>query len=128
MQLHLSKFKFYNKTTPKSFYRYRIICRNPYNDKNDFSGNSVRYQLLQAKENRQNGRKMFVYVLNNKYLLTFEKIPFIPKFENGVELELTGEKESFPINENTLDLYKKMDGILYIPSDRQVLRSEQECV
>lgn len=107
MQLHLSKFKFYNKTTPKSFYRYRIICRNPYNDKNDFSGNSVRYQLLQVKENRQNGRKIFIYVLSNEYLLTYEKIPFIPKFENGVELELTGEKESFPINENTLDLYKK---------------------
>ena len=107
MQLCFSKFRFRQKTTPKYFYRYRIISKNPYSDKNSFNGNSMRYQILQAKQNRVNGRKLFIYVLDNEYLLTYEKIPFIPEFENDTELELVSEKEYFPISENTLDLYKK---------------------
>lgn len=98
---------FRQKTTPKHFYCYRIISKDPYSDKKSFNGNSMRYQILQAKQNRENGRKLFIYVLDNEYLLTYEKIPFIPKFENDAELELISEKEYFPISENTLDLYKK---------------------
>lgn len=107
MQLCFSKFRFRQKTTPKHFYRYRIVSKNPYSDKNSFNGNSMRYQILQAKQNRVNGRKLFIYVLDNEYLLTYVKIPFIPEFENDAELELVSEKEYFPISENTLDLYKK---------------------
>ena len=107
MQLCFSKFRFRQKTTPKHFYRYRIISKNPYSDKNSFNGNSMRYQILQAKQNRVNGRKMFIYVLDNEYLLTYEKIPYIPEFENDTELDLVSEKEYFPISEGTLDLYKK---------------------
>lgn len=107
MQLCFSKYRFHQKTTPKHFYRYRIISNNPYSDKNSFNGNSMRYQILQAKENRENGRKMFIYVLNNEYLLTYERIPFIPEFENDAKLDLINEKEYFPISEATLDLYKK---------------------
>ena len=107
MQLYFSKFRFNQKTTPKSFYRYHIISNNPYSEKNSFNGNSIRYQILQAKENKTKGRKLFIYVLNNEYLLTYDKI-FIPKFEDDTELELINEeKEFFPISENTLDLYKK---------------------
>ena len=68
MQLCFSKFRFRQKTTPKYFYRYRIISKNPYSDKNSFNGNSMRYQILQAKQNRVNGRKLFIYVLDNEYL------------------------------------------------------------
>ena len=107
MQLCFSKFKFCKKTTPKHFYRYRIISKNPYSDKNSFNGNSMRYQIIHSKENETNGERMFIYVLNNEYLLTYEKIPFIPEFENDAELELISEKEYFPISEDTLDLYKK---------------------
>lgn len=107
MKLYFSKFRFNQKTTPKSFYRYHIISNNPYSEKNSFNGNSIRYQILQAKENKTKGRKLFIYVLNNEYLLTYDKI-FIPKFEDDTELELINEeKEFFPISENTLDLYKK---------------------
>ena len=107
MQLCFSKFRFRQKTTPKHFYRYRIISKNPYSDKSSFNGNSMRYQIIQAKQNRINGRKLFIYVLNNEYLLTYGRIPFIPKFEDDAELELISEKEYFPISEDTLDLYKK---------------------
>ena len=98
MQLCFSKFRFRRKTAPKSFYRYRIISNDPYSDKNSFNGNSMRYQILQARENRANGRRMFIYVLDNEYLLSYEKIPFIPKFEQDVKLELINEKEYFPIS------------------------------
>lgn len=107
MQLCFSKFKFHQKTTPKSFYRYRIICNNPYNEKNSFNGNSVRHQLLSAKDNKVNGQRIFIYVLKNEYLLTYVKIPFIPKLDGDVALELVNEGEHIPISEETLDLYKK---------------------
>ena len=57
MSLKFCKFKFIQKTSPKKFCRYKIINNNPYSDKKDFNGNSVRYQILQYKENKKGKRK-----------------------------------------------------------------------
>lgn len=106
MSLKFCKFKFIQKTSPKKFCRYKIINNNPYSDKKDFNGNSVRYQILQYKENKK-GKRMFIYVLNNQYLLTYEEIPKIPPDLKDVELKLISKEESFPITEETLDLYRQ---------------------
>lgn len=50
---------------------------------------------------------MFIYVLNNQYLLTYEEIPKIPPDLKDVELKLISKEESFPITEETLDLYRQ---------------------
>ncbi len=106
MSLKFCKFKFIQKTSPKKFCRYKIINNNPYSDKKDFNGNSVRYQILQYKENKK-GKRMFIYVLNNQYLLTYGEIPKIPPDLKDVELKLISKEESFPITEETLDLYRQ---------------------
>jgi len=106
MSLKFCKFRFTHKTTPKKFFRYRIIDNNPYNDKHDFNGNSVRYQVIQYKENKKNNIKMFIYVLDNEYLITYEKIPLIPNLKDNLKLELVSENEEFPVTEETLDLHR----------------------
>lgn len=93
------KFKFTKKTSEKSFFRYRIISNNPYSEKKDFNGNSVRYKL------RQKNKREFIYNLNNEYILTYKEIKGMPVFDDDVQLELMGEKEFFPLNDETLDLY-----------------------
>lgn len=67
MSLKFCKFRFTQKTTPKKFCRYRIIDNNPYSDKHDFNGNSVRYHVIEYKENKKKDIKMFIYVLDNEY-------------------------------------------------------------
>lgn len=105
MSLKFCKFKFMQKTMPKKFCRYRIIDNNPYNYKQEFNGNSVRYQVIQHRDNKKNG-KMFIYVMNNEYLITYGKIPFIPDLKDNLKLELIEENEIFPITEETLDLHR----------------------
>lgn len=108
MSLNFCKFKFTQKTTPKKFCRYRITNNNPYSDKQDFKGNSVRHKVINIKENKiTNGKnaRMFIYVLDNEYLITWGKIPLIPDLDNSLKLELISEDEEFPITEETLDLY-----------------------
>lgn len=104
------KFKFTKKTSEKSFFRYRIISNNPYSEKKDFNGNSVRYKL------RQNNKSEFIYNFNNEYILTYKEIKDIPVFDDDVQLELMGEKEFFPLNDETLDLYGEW--VKYFISDR----------
>ncbi|MGN0583449.1 MAG: Piwi domain-containing protein [Oscillospiraceae bacterium] len=101
MSLEFMKFKFTQKTSEKPFCRYRIISNNPYSDKQDYNGNSVRYKL------RQKNRQQFIYNLGNEYILTYNKIKEIPAFEDGVQIELVNENEVFPITNETLDLYKE---------------------
>ena len=103
MSLKFCKFRFTQKTTPKKFYRYRITDNNPYSEKQDFKGNAVRHKLINNKENKKNG-KMFMYVMDNEYLITWGKIPDISGLGN-LKLELISENEEFPIIEENLDLY-----------------------
>ncbi len=104
MSLKFCKFKFMQKTTPKKFYRYRITDNNPYSDKQNFKGNSVRHKIINHKENRKN-RKMFIYVLDNEYLITWGKIQFIPDLGSNLKLDLVCEAEEFSLTDNNLDLY-----------------------
>ncbi len=105
MSLKFCKFKFIKKTSPKLFCKYEIISSNPYSDKKNFNGNSVRYQILQYKENKKDNKRMFIYVLNNQYLLTYGEITKIPPDLKDIELRLVSKDETFPITEETLDLY-----------------------
>ena len=110
MSLKFCKFKFIKKTSPKLFCKYEIISSNPYSDKKNFNGNSVRYQILQYKENKKENKKdnkrMFIYVLNNQYLLTYGEITKIPPDLKDIELKLVS-KDEIPITEETLDLYRQ---------------------
>ena len=58
MSLKFCKFKFIKKTSPKLFCKYEIISSNPYSDKKNFNGNSVRYQILQYKENKKDNKRI----------------------------------------------------------------------
>lgn len=112
MSLKFCKFKFTQKTTPKKFFRYRITDNNPYSDKQDFKGNAVRHKLINRKENKKNtpnGQKirMFMYVLDNEYLITHEKIKDTSNLGKNLSLELISENEEFPIIEENLDLYRQ---------------------
>lgn len=106
MPLGFMKFKFTQKAEPKAFYRYDIISSNPYADKDDFQGNSIRYHVINHKDNKIYGKKMFIYVLNNSSLITYEKIKFIPEFENGLKLELVSDEKEYFEFENYQDLYR----------------------
>ncbi len=68
MALCFGKFEFLKKTS-LNHYIYRIISNNPYDTKSDYNGNSVRYKIISCKENNNNGYKMFIYVIDNQYLL-----------------------------------------------------------
>ena len=100
------------KTTPQKFCVYKITNNNPYDKEQDFKGNSVRYKIINHKENKKktkNGQspKMFIYVLNNEYLVTRDKIPCIPDLGKDLKLELVDKDKEFPITEETLDLYRQ---------------------
>ena len=46
---------------------------------------------------------MFIYVLNNQYLLTYGEITKIPPDLKDIELRLVSKEETFPITKETLD-------------------------
>ena len=97
MSIQFCAFKFLQKTTAKKFYRYKIISLNPNSRKADFKGNSARYQIRQNKENRFNWEKIFIYVLDNEYLITNKKIKYIPEIKD-IKIELVSpEQEEFPL-------------------------------
>lgn len=70
MSAQFCAFRFLKKITTAKFYRYKIISLNPNDKKEDFKGNSFRYQIRQNIKNRKGWEKMFIYVLDNEYLLT----------------------------------------------------------
>ena len=62
--------------------------------------------MIQHRNNKKNNIKMFVYVLNNEYLITWGKIPFIPNLKDNLKIQLIEEDEDCPITEETFDLYR----------------------
>lgn len=105
MSVQFLAFRFLKKITAAKFYRYKIISLNPNDKKSDFKGNSIRYQIRQNIENRKKWEKIFIYVLNNEYLLTNLKISNIPE-KKDIKIELVSqEQEEFPLNEENSRLY-----------------------
>lgn len=100
MGLSFCKFRFSQKTSEKAFYRYKIVNNDPYNQKSDYSGNSVRYYIRQKNPNN------FVFAYGNEFILTYKPIEKMPELEKGISLELTDEAEIFPICEENLSLYE----------------------
>ena len=101
MSIKFTTFKFYNKTKEKKFCIYKIISNNPYDSKQAFNGNSVRYQL------HQRNRNQFIYNWNNERIVTFKEIGTMPTLLDNVKLELIGKDETIPLTDETLDLYKE---------------------
>lgn len=104
MDLYFSKFEFLKKTSVKSFHKYRIINKNPYNQKNDYLGMSVKNTIQGFKENRK-GILMFVFARNNEYLFTYDEINKIPESDD-YSIEYVSYEE-VPLDEENLDLYKE---------------------
>lgn len=120
MSIALNWFKFTKKTSAKEFYKYKIINNNPYDKNFKHLGNSIRYRLLQLKENKVYGRKIFIYAdSSNTYLYTYDKIINIPCFkDNGIDAELKLEShELIPLTKETIDLYshwmKLLNSVFY---------------
>lgn len=106
MSVQFCAFRFLKEVTPATFYRYKIISLNPNSRKSDFKGNSIRYQIRQNKENRTaDWEKIFIYVMNNEYLITNKEIKNIPEIKNIKIEPVSQEKEEFPLNEQNIKLY-----------------------
>ena len=101
MSIKFTTFKFYNKTKEKKFCTYKIISNNPYDSKQAFNGNSVRYKL------HQRSRNQFIYNLNNDQIVTFKEIGTMPKLSDNVKLKLISKDETIPLTNETLGLYKE---------------------
>lgn len=101
MSIKFTTFKFYNKTKEKKFCTYKIISNNPYDSKQAFNGNSVRYQLLQRNRNQ------FIYNWNNDRIVTFKEIGAMPELSDNVKLELISKDKTIPLTNETLGLYRE---------------------